>query len=106
MSSDSQLVVNQIMGTYQARGSRMASYLSLAKELQSYFKEFKIKQLSREDNSHADALAALGAATQTTIPKVIPIVYLQWPAVWKGEHEAISNVTESSSWMTPIIQYL
>ena len=37
ISSDSQLVVNQLLGTYQARDSKMTAYLAHVKELQSSF---------------------------------------------------------------------
>ena len=37
---DSQLVVNQLLGTYQARDLKMASYLAHMKSLQSAFEEF------------------------------------------------------------------
>ena len=40
--SDSQLVVNQLLGTYQARYLKMASYLEHTKTLQSTFEEFNI----------------------------------------------------------------
>ena len=40
--SDSQLVVNQLLGTYQARDLKMASYLEHVKTLQSTFEEFNI----------------------------------------------------------------
>ena len=40
--SDSQLVVGQLLGTYQARDLKMASHLEHVKNLQSIFKEFDI----------------------------------------------------------------
>ena len=43
--SDSQLVVNQLMGTYHARDLKMASYLEHVKNLQSTFEEFNIAQI-------------------------------------------------------------
>ena len=58
------------------------------------------------ENSHADALANLGSSIQTTNPKTIPIVYLQWPAVWKNEEEQVSDISNNQTWMTPIIEYL
>ncbi|XP_031281105.1 uncharacterized protein LOC116139573 [Pistacia vera] len=42
VKSDSQLVVNQLQGMYQARDSKMTSYLSMVKELQAEFEEFSI----------------------------------------------------------------
>ncbi|XP_057793251.1 uncharacterized protein LOC131009864 [Salvia miltiorrhiza] len=104
--SDSQLVVNQMQGTYQARDNKMTTYLTKVKELQSGFAEFTINQVPREDNSHADALANLGSSIQTTTSKTIPVIYLQWPAVWKQEEEHVSNISDRRTWMTPILEYL
>ena len=64
--SDSQLVVNQLLGSYQARDLKMASYLEHVKILQSIFKEFDIAQIPRLDNSHADVLANLGFSILAT----------------------------------------
>jgi len=81
--SDSQLVVNQLLGSYQARDLKMASYLEHIKTLQPAFEEFDISQIPRVDNSHADALANLGSSIPATESQTIPLLYLQWPAVWK-----------------------
>ncbi|KAL0427869.1 UNVERIFIED_CONTAM: hypothetical protein Slati_2961700 [Sesamum latifolium] len=40
--SDSQLVVNQIQGSYEARGEKMAKYLLKAKELFDKFEESSV----------------------------------------------------------------
>ena len=42
-----------------------------------------VGQVPRRENDHVDALANLGSTTKTSTPKVIPIVYLQWLAVYK-----------------------
>ncbi|XP_031252714.1 uncharacterized protein LOC116110637 [Pistacia vera] len=80
VKSDSQLIVNQLQGTYQARDSKMTTYLNLVKELQAQFKEFFIAQVPRAENSHADALANLGSALQCSSQSSIPLLFLQWPA--------------------------
>ncbi|XP_062103959.1 uncharacterized protein LOC133815088 [Humulus lupulus] len=95
--SDSQLVVNQMQGSYQARDNKMTAYLNKTKELQSVFDEFTINQVPRRENSHADALANLGSSIQTTDPKTIPVIYLQWPAVWKDEEEQTMALNSSVS---------
>ncbi|XP_031260840.1 uncharacterized protein LOC116119024 [Pistacia vera] len=76
VKSDSQLVVNQLQGSYQVRDPKMTSYLSLAKELQSAFEEIAITQVPRYDNTHADALANLGSAFQASSPTIIPLFHL------------------------------
>ncbi|XP_057787279.1 uncharacterized protein LOC131004590 [Salvia miltiorrhiza] len=105
--SDSQLVVNQMQGTFQAKDAKMLAYLGKTKELQSSFEEFIINQVPRGDNGHADALANLGSAIQTAKPKTITITCLQWPAIQKEEtNEQVNEVSTERTWMTPIIEYL
>jgi len=58
---DSQLVVNQINRSYQARDIKMTTYLKKALELKEQFKEVSIEQILRDKNSHADTLANLGS---------------------------------------------
>ena len=84
----------------------MTAYLNKTKELQSAFDECAVSQVPRGENNHADALANLGSSIQTTNPKTIPVVYLQWPAVWKNEEEQVSDISNNQTWMTPIIEYL
>ena len=79
--SDSQLVVNQLLGSYQARDLKIASYLEHVKTLQSTFEEFDIAQIPILDNSHVDALANLGPSILATESQSIPLLFLQWPAV-------------------------
>ena len=57
--SDSQLVVNQMKGIHQVRDLKMTTYLKNAMELKECFSEIDIKQISRDKNSHANALANL-----------------------------------------------
>ncbi|KAL5564335.1 hypothetical protein UlMin_027499 [Ulmus minor] len=104
--SDSQLVVNQLLGSYQARDLKMASYLEHIKILQPAFEEFDISQIPRVDNSHADALANLGSSIPITESQKIPLLYLQWPAVWKDPPAEVTTIDASDSWMTPIVHYL
>ena len=105
ITSDSQLIVNQFNGTYQARDLKMVTYLQAVKERLSSFTEISINQVPRIDNSHADALANLGSTIQTRSGVTVPVIYMQWPAVWKPQEE-VKNVSENISWMTPISQYL
>ncbi|KAK4836989.1 hypothetical protein QYF36_001917 [Acer negundo] len=47
VQSDSQLVVRQMTGSYEARNQRMTAYLAKAKQFQSAFDEFDIQQIPR-----------------------------------------------------------
>ena len=55
ISSDSQLVVNQINDIYLTRGEKMAAYLDKAKEQLSSFFAISIKDIPRNRNSNTDA---------------------------------------------------
>ncbi|XP_062100590.1 uncharacterized protein LOC133806515 [Humulus lupulus] len=105
VTSDSQLVVNQLNGTYQAKDSKMTSYLEVVKEKVKHFSEFSIVQVPRLENDHADALANLGSSIQIKNGITIPVVYMQWSAVWKKPEQS-TNTIDTQSWMTPIIEYM
>ncbi|KAK3022824.1 hypothetical protein RJ639_046644 [Escallonia herrerae] len=49
--SDSLLVVNHILGDYEARDERMTQYLHLVKTLATKFKNFTIQQIPRDQNT-------------------------------------------------------
>ncbi|XP_010496968.1 PREDICTED: uncharacterized protein LOC104773993 [Camelina sativa] len=107
--SDSQLVVNQTQGDYQAKDSSMARYLSVVKELIKAFGSCKISQIPREENNHADALANLGSALKTDTSVNVPLLILQWPTTKKDiekQESCVVTTSETSSWMTSILNYL
>ncbi|KAL0373494.1 UNVERIFIED_CONTAM: hypothetical protein Sradi_3265100 [Sesamum radiatum] len=56
--SDSQLVVNQVQGSYEARDEKMAKYFEKVKNLLEKFEEASVVQISRVNNSAADQLAS------------------------------------------------
>ena len=56
---DSQLVVAQLWGEYEAKNERMEQYLKIAKPLLASFKHIKVTHIPRIENQMADALANL-----------------------------------------------
>ncbi|XP_052207976.1 uncharacterized protein LOC127811830 [Diospyros lotus] len=78
--SDSQLVVNQIRGEYQAKGAKMVAYLLKARELLALLPKFEVRQIPRSQNSHADALARLATARDTEFLGAIPVEFLAAPS--------------------------
>ncbi|KAK1554732.1 hypothetical protein Q3G72_016522 [Acer saccharum] len=101
--SDSQLVVRQVNGTYEARDQRMSAYLNKVKQLQSTFDEFSIEQIPRSENTRADALASLGSTT-TNNSKSVPIIHLMSPSI--QESETVAPVDNGRSWIELIFNYL
>ena len=55
--SDSQLVVGQVNGDYEAKKGRMQQYLNLVRHQISQFREVRLSHIPREQNIEADQLA-------------------------------------------------
>ncbi|XP_056843153.1 uncharacterized protein LOC130495701 [Raphanus sativus] len=105
--SESQLIICQVQGDYQAEDPSMIRYLSVAKRLLDRFRHCKLTQITREHNSQADALTNLGSALETISHMSIPLLVLQWPVTEKEtKPKEVSVVDEGETWMTPIISYL
>ena len=54
---DSQFIIGQVNGTYEAKEERMRKYLNKVVRLVKKFKEASFVQIPREENMEADALA-------------------------------------------------
>ena len=107
IKSDSQLVVNQVGGGYQAKDTKMASYLEHVNKLRKEFSELNFVYVGREENSQADALANLGSAMEATGTSTIPLVVVHWPAVWKHPQEdQVLTLEANETWTAPIIEYI
>ncbi|KAL0456894.1 UNVERIFIED_CONTAM: hypothetical protein Slati_1028600 [Sesamum latifolium] len=52
--SDSQLVINQAEGGYEARQEKMTKYLAKLREKMDKFEEFQLEQIPKEQNLMAD----------------------------------------------------
>ncbi|XP_074374092.1 uncharacterized protein LOC141714473 [Apium graveolens] len=59
--SDSELVMNQVNGGFQARGSRTELYMRCAQCLLKKISNARLESVPREENSNADALAKMGS---------------------------------------------
>ena len=63
---DSQLIIGQINGTYEAKEGQMKKYLEKVLHLVKKFKEANFVQIPREENVEADTLAKEASATRAT----------------------------------------
>ncbi|KAL0457989.1 UNVERIFIED_CONTAM: Ribonuclease HI [Sesamum latifolium] len=77
--SDSQLVVKQVEGIYEAKEENMVQYLQQIEELTTSFKSFQIIQIPREENVKADCLSKLASALEDCRTRHITIQYLPKP---------------------------
>ena len=103
--SDSQLVVGQVRGEYQAKGSKMTLYLQKVRELLTKFEKCELQHVPRSQNSHADALARLATAKHADFMGVVPIEVLPIPST-ESQDEIMAIVVAQDSWMNPLVEYL
>ncbi|KAJ9564345.1 LOW QUALITY PROTEIN: hypothetical protein OSB04_000311 [Centaurea solstitialis] len=100
--TDSLLVVNQVNGDFQAKDSKMMSYLKVVKDRIARFEQFLIEQIPRDLNMQADALANLGSAFHDPFMKNIPILHLTTPTIEANDevqmNEEIYNWSLDIKW--------
>jgi ribonuclease HI len=65
--SDSQVVVGQVQGQFEAQEDRMARYLEEVRRFQSYFERFVITKIPREENIRADEFSKIASGTDKEI---------------------------------------
>ncbi|GMQ10117.1 hypothetical protein CsSME_00053247 [Camellia sinensis var. sinensis] len=79
--NDSQLVVNQISGDYEAKDDKMAKYQELVRNEIIKFKVVRIEQTGQEENSKADELASFASMVDTSIPHPFLVDFLPRPSI-------------------------
>ncbi|KAJ9536787.1 hypothetical protein OSB04_un000011 [Centaurea solstitialis] len=102
--SDSLLVVNQVNGDFQAKDSKMMSYLKAVKDRIARFEQFLIEQIPRDLNMQADALANLGSAFHDPFMENIPILHLTTPTI--AANDEVQMNEEIYNWSLDIWNYL
>ncbi|KAK3022983.1 hypothetical protein RJ639_046687 [Escallonia herrerae] len=92
--SDSQLVVNHVLGDYEARDERMAQYLEFV----------KTSAIPRDQNTQADALSRLASAEAIDVR---PSVYLELLKDRNINSQIeIGVIDQEPCWMDTIIKFL
>ncbi|KAL0454672.1 UNVERIFIED_CONTAM: hypothetical protein Slati_0806400 [Sesamum latifolium] len=99
---DSQLVVKQIEGVYEAKEKSMVQYLQQIAELRTSFESFQINQIPREKNAKADCLSRLASALEDCRTRHITIQYLPNPRAAL----TVQAVSSSADWRTPIVEWI
>ncbi|XP_074346702.1 uncharacterized protein LOC141685507 [Apium graveolens] len=79
--SDSELVVNQVNGGFQARGPRTELYMRCARRLLGKFSSARLESVPREENSNADALAKTGSQMDSVQLGQIPLGIQEVPSI-------------------------
>ena len=78
--SDSQLIVNQVRGEYEAINPLLARYCSLVRQKAESFLHFKLIQVGREENNRADYLSRITNSIPSELPRGVQVIYLNRPS--------------------------
>ncbi|XP_070050746.1 uncharacterized protein [Nicotiana tomentosiformis] len=111
---DSQLVINQLLGSYEVKKPELRLYHDYAKNIIGWVSDVTIQHVPRKENKKDDVLAAL--ASSLTLPDQAQVTVCQkWVVLPPYEAEGKENelkhlVTiseaEKEEWLQPIIDYL
>ncbi|XP_070014441.1 uncharacterized protein [Nicotiana sylvestris] len=108
---DSQLVINQILGSYKFKKPELCPYHDYAKTLMGCIGDVTIQHVPRKENKKANVLASL--ASSLTLPDQAQVTICQkWvvPPPNKSENElkhiVVVSEAEEEEWRQPIIDYL
>ena len=77
---DSDLVAQQVAGTWNARNPMMAAYRDEVDEIAKSFLGYEVKYVPREQNEAADLLSKLGSGHKQILPGVF-LEHLRTPSV-------------------------
>ncbi|XP_038973024.1 uncharacterized protein Mb2253c-like [Phoenix dactylifera] len=102
--SDSQLVVNQILGDFEAKEPTMQEYLRKVWDLTSTLSSFHIQHIARSENLGADQLSKLASSRMSELPKAAALEYLQRPST--EDPEPAFCIEVEPSWVDELISYL
>ncbi|XP_021971367.1 uncharacterized protein LOC110866529 [Helianthus annuus] len=103
-TTDSQLVVKQYQGEYEAKDNTMAQYVAKVKETVEAFKTFKLEYIPRGRNRKSDALSKLASVAFDHLAREVKVEVLTSPSLSTKEVAAVESTQET--WMTPIIKFL
>ena len=97
---DSQLIMGQVNGIYEAKEERMRKYLNMVTRLIKRFEEADFVQILREENVKADTIMKEALANES-MDKFDEIQYIQ-----SIDIPEVQQVESRGNCMTPIVSYL
>nr|XP_027083607.1 uncharacterized protein LOC113705903 [Coffea arabica] len=101
--SDSQLVVLQVRGEYEAKEEVMKKYLAKVQKAIALFDTFKIERVPRSQNKRADALSKLESSSFAHLNKEVLVEVVKQKSI---DQVQILAIDSSATWMTPLVNFL
>ncbi|GJZ42042.1 reverse transcriptase domain-containing protein [Tanacetum coccineum] len=102
---DSQLLVNQIKGTFAAKQTSIKDYLQKVKTALRGFEEYTVEHVRRNQNKKADTRIKLASMTFKHLTKEVLVEVLTKRSIEEKEVLKV-DTHERKSWMDPIHEYL
>ncbi|XP_049399702.1 uncharacterized protein LOC125863722 [Solanum stenotomum] len=111
---DSQLVINQLLGSYEVKKPELHPYDDYAQKLIVWLRDVTLQHVCRTENKKADALASL-ASTLTLLDQTQVTICKKWIVPLSNEKEYTENELEhlftvseatKDDWRKPIIDYM
>lgn len=103
--TDSQLVANQIEGSYETKDQSLRDYKELATNTIKEFKSVRTNLVKRDYVEDADVLAKLGATKNIKEDKWVQVRTLSHSALQKAQ-ENLEITTSEDDWRTPITNFI
>ncbi|KAL9232470.1 hypothetical protein vseg_007581 [Gypsophila vaccaria] len=103
LRTNSQLVVSQVNGEYEARNASMIRYMDEVKRAATRRKSFTVVGIPRSQNGKADALARLTSATTDNMPKTVTVEIIKERSTEKKRLVAVMG--QGESWIALILRY-
>ncbi|XP_027150204.1 uncharacterized protein LOC113750429 [Coffea eugenioides] len=101
--SDSQLVVYQVRGEYEAKENVMRKYLTKVRKAIALFDTFEIERVPRSQNKRADELSKLASSSFAHLSKEVLVEVVKQKSIDQIQVLAIDSPT---TWMTPLVDFL
>ncbi|XP_073138428.1 uncharacterized protein [Henckelia pumila] len=104
--SDSQLIVSQVNGNYEAKEDKMLEYLTQVNELLSCLDSYDVKQIPRVENKSADRLAKLASSLANIDNRKITFLTYGKEKTDGSDVTIFCADSKEPSWKDEIIDYL
>ena len=96
---------NQLKGKYAAKNDRMAAYMKTVNSLLMKFDHHELNQITRDQNTHTDALACLASAINSEIKRTIEVGFILELSITSSEPVQIDIIEPGPSWMDLIVAF-
>ena len=103
VQADSQLVIGQVKGDYEAKEERMQKYLKIVQRLSQNFDSLDFVQIPWAKNAEADFLVRLASSDDYNVNSELCIDIRGQPST---NDEQVLKIKEQDKRMTPIVRYL